>query len=74
MQRVIEAPDKPLLSAREAAAWLNVPERTWEDLVSTGAVPPGITLSARTVRWTWEVVWATKVLLPHLVEIGGSKK
>jgi hypothetical protein len=68
MQRVIEAPEQAFLSAKEAAAWLNIPEGAWDDMAADGVIPAGVQISSRTVRWSWEVVYGVKLLLVHLLE------
>jgi predicted DNA-binding transcriptional regulator AlpA len=61
MQRVIEAPGKDLLSARDCAGWLNIGVTTFAKLWHDGKFPPPIALGEkRALRWHWfdVLAWA----------------
>lgn len=42
------------LTAKQAAGWLNIGRRTFDDLVRKGALPEPIRLSERLIRWDRE--------------------
>lgn len=54
MRRLVDGPDKDLLSAREAAAWLGVGLTLFRELVASGDFPPPIRLGRhRAQKWHW---------------------
>jgi predicted DNA-binding transcriptional regulator AlpA len=54
MRRVIETPDRDLLTARQCAAWLNVSLSQFRQLVRDGHFPAPIHLAPKKCsRWLW---------------------
>lgn len=54
MRRLVDGPDKDLLSAREAAAWLGVGLTLFRELVASGTFPAPIKLGRhKAQRWHW---------------------
>lgn len=63
MERGINGPEQELLSPEEAARWLGVPKTTFLDLVRDGRIPPPQRVNQAVQFYSWEVVYAMRVLL-----------
>lgn len=62
-ERTISAPDQELLSVEEAGKWLGIPKTTWAQWVRGGQVPPPVGPNKAVQFYSWEQVFAIKVLL-----------
>jgi hypothetical protein len=63
MERTVSAPDQELPTVEEAGKWLGIPKTTWADWVRHGRVPPPHGPNKAVLFYSWEQVYAIRVLL-----------
>lgn len=63
MEWKVNLPDQEWLTAKEAAAWLGIPEPTWKQWEREKQIPPGRQWSKKAKRWHREVVLAISILV-----------
>ncbi len=56
MERKIEAPDKDWLTRDQAAAWLGMSSRTFQDLVDKGLIRGARKFTHKTKMWPWRAL------------------
>lgn len=63
MERSINGPEQELLSPEDAAKWMGVPITTLGDWIRHGQVPLPRVINKKVQFYSWEQVYAIRVLL-----------